>query len=57
MIHCGTKNLYILIIMKWNVAKKNKKQVKLELIDSKIVWLIFLMEPRRTDLSSELLEQ
>ena len=36
---------------------KNKKQVKLELLDSKIVWLIFLIEPRRTDLSSELLEQ
>ena len=36
---------------------KNKNQVKLELLDCKIVWLIFLMAPRRTDLSSELLEQ
>ena len=37
--------------------QKNKKQVKLELLECKIVWLIFLMEPRRTDLSSELPEQ
>ena len=37
--------------------QKNKNQVKLELLDCKIVWLIFLMAPRRTDLSSELLEQ
>ena len=34
--------------------QKNKNQVKLELLDCKIVWLIFLMAPRRTDLSSEL---
>ena len=37
--------------------QKNKNQVKFELLDCKIVWLIFLMAPRRTDLSSELLEQ
>ena len=37
--------------------QKNKNQVKLEVLDCKIVWLIFLMAPRRTDLSSELLEQ
>ena len=24
MIYCDTKNLYILIIMKWNVAKKKE---------------------------------
>ena len=39
------------------MSPKNRKQVKLELLDCNIVWLIFLMEPRRTDLSPELLEQ
>ena len=42
---------------KMKCRQKNKNQVKLELLDCKIVWLIFLMAPRRTDLSSELLEQ